>query len=243
MNKFRTAVIIVIAIALIALIYLTAINLENGDIASTVPGNQSSSVPTETEEQFMPGVDKNQFDADDFTEPTTTGTTPSAGADDGKTDSDKPDKETTADPETDSDDPTGATATTNPNDPTSSTDPTDETVTGTTEPTDETVSGNTDPTEDTETTDPTEETDPTISTEDTEATDPTEDQEDAFVPSGSDADDYLAYLALSGEEQEAFINSFPAVKDFVEWYNRVKDAYDKLHPDIEIEDGNINLVG
>ena len=243
MNKFRTAVIIMIAIALIALIYLTAINHENGDIASTDPGNQSSSVPTETEEQFMPGVDKNQFDADDFTEPTTTVTTPSAGGDRGKTDSGKPGKYPTADPDTDSDDPTGATATTNPNDPTSSTDPTDETVTGTTEPTDETVSGTTDPTENTEPTDPTEETDPTISTEDTEATDPTEDQEDAFVPSGSDADDYLAYLALSGEEQEAFINSFPAVKDFVEWYNRVKDAYDKLHPDIEIEDGNINLGG
>jgi hypothetical protein len=54
------------------------------------------------------------------------------------------------------------------------------------------------------------------------------------------ATQYERYLEMSASEQEAFIKSFDSVVDFVMWYNRAKDEYDRLHPDIEIGDGVID---
>ena len=45
---------------------------------------------------------------------------------------------------------------------------------------------------------------------------------------------YESYIAMSGEQQEAFINQFASVAEFVQWYNAAKAEYDAAHPDIEI---------
>lgn len=45
---------------------------------------------------------------------------------------------------------------------------------------------------------------------------------------------YESYIAMSGEQQQAFINQFASVEEFVKWYNASKEKYDAEHPDIEI---------
>ena len=53
---------------------------------------------------------------------------------------------------------------------------------------------------------------------------------------------YEEYNALSGEEQEAYFNTFPSIEAFFEWYNLAKDQYEKDHPAIEIDpDSTIDL--
>ncbi len=59
-----------------------------------------------------------------------------------------------------------------------------------------------------------------------------------------DAASYEAYLAMSGEEQSAFINSFSSTTAFFEWRNAAKAAYEAQNPDIEIGNGgSIDLGG
>lgn len=53
--------------------------------------------------------------------------------------------------------------------------------------------------------------------------------------------EYEKYLAMSASQQEKFIKSFDSVVDFVNWYNDALDEYQKLHPDIEIDGGEIDL--
>lgn len=51
--------------------------------------------------------------------------------------------------------------------------------------------------------------------------------------------DYEAYIAMTGEQQQAFIDQFDSVGDFVKWYNEEKAKYEAEHPDIEIGEDTI----
>ena len=92
------------------------------------------------------------------------------------------------------------------------------------------------------TTEPSKETEPetTEESEEPEATRPTDEQP---TPPDSEAAMFEAFMAMNGEEQEAFAETFTKLEDFVKWYNRAKEAYEKLHPDVEIEDGIIDIGG
>ena len=52
---------------------------------------------------------------------------------------------------------------------------------------------------------------------------------------------YEEYIAMSGEEQQKYMNSFSSIEAFFEWYNAAKAKYDAEHPSIEIGDGEIDL--
>jgi len=99
--------------------------------------------------------------------------------------------------------------------------------------------------EEDETTEATEEaTDSTEPSE--EETDPTEEEtkpEDTDPTEGDTITDFEWYNSLSGAEQQEFMNTFESVEAFFEWYNAAKSEYDALHPDVEINDGNIDLEG
>lgn len=45
---------------------------------------------------------------------------------------------------------------------------------------------------------------------------------------------YEQYNAMSGDEQQEFIDSFGSVAKFMVWYNEAKAEYEEAHPDIEI---------
>ena len=45
----------------------------------------------------------------------------------------------------------------------------------------------------------------------------------------------------SGEEQEAYFNTFPSIELFFEWYNSARDEYEKNNPTIEIGDDTIDI--
>lgn len=53
--------------------------------------------------------------------------------------------------------------------------------------------------------------------------------------------EYEWYNALSGEEQMAFMETFDSMAAFFDWYNAAKAEYERLHPSIDIGDGNIDL--
>lgn len=58
------------------------------------------------------------------------------------------------------------------------------------------------------------------------------------------ADAYERYVNMSGEEQAAYIQTFDSVPVFFDWLNTAKEAYETLHPDIEVgEDGSVDLGG
>ena len=52
---------------------------------------------------------------------------------------------------------------------------------------------------------------------------------------------YEEYNSLSGEEQEAYFNTFPSIESFFEWYNAARDEYEKNNPTIEIGDDTIDI--
>ena len=45
---------------------------------------------------------------------------------------------------------------------------------------------------------------------------------------------YETYIAMTGAQQQAFIDQFASVEEFVKWYNASKAKYEAEHPDIEI---------
>lgn len=53
--------------------------------------------------------------------------------------------------------------------------------------------------------------------------------------------EYEWYHALSGEEQEAYMESFESTAAFFKWYNAAKAEYEAQHPSIEIGDGVIDF--
>ena len=61
------------------------------------------------------------------------------------------------------------------------------------------------------------------------------------VPSYENQITYEEYNALSGEEQEAYFNTFPSVESFFEWYNAAREEYEKNNTAIEIGDGTIDI--
>ena len=53
---------------------------------------------------------------------------------------------------------------------------------------------------------------------------------------------YEQYEAMSGEEQEAFFNTFSNPADFFAWYAQAKAEYEAQNPSIEIGgNGNIDI--
>lgn len=53
--------------------------------------------------------------------------------------------------------------------------------------------------------------------------------------------EYERYLAMSGDEQKAFMESFGSIEAFFEWLNTAKAEHEALKPDIPIEDGKVDL--
>lgn len=65
-------------------------------------------------------------------------------------------------------------------------------------------------------------------------------------PTVEDAEDdgevtYEEYIAMSGAEQQKYLESFDSIEAFFAWYNAAKEKYDKENPSIEIGDGSINM--
>lgn len=48
---------------------------------------------------------------------------------------------------------------------------------------------------------------------------------------------YEQFMALSGAEQREFMESFDSMEAFFDWYNAVKEQYEKDHPAIDVGDG------
>lgn len=59
--------------------------------------------------------------------------------------------------------------------------------------------------------------------------------------SSTAASEYEAYHAMSGAEQKAYLESFESIEAFFEWYNAAAAEYEAAHPDIEIENGSVDL--
>lgn len=70
----------------------------------------------------------------------------------------------------------------------------------------------------------------------TEPTKPTE---------GDPSDDYVTeyerFLEMSPSEQEEYVDSFPSLDAFFDWYNAAKEAYEQANPPIDAGDGNIDI--
>ncbi len=89
------------------------------------------------------------------------------------------------------------------------------------------------------------EADPLPEVPDTEQEDTQTPEPDAQEPVNTPtAEDYTWYNSLPGLDQLEFINTFPSMEDFFDWYAAAKAAYEALHPDIEIgPGGNVDLSG
>ena len=71
----------------------------------------------------------------------------------------------------------------------------------------------------------------------TETTIPLEDRPVVTTPAIQEAQaptDYETYLAMSGEEQQAFVESFDSMEAFFAWFTAAKEEYESTHQDIEI---------
>lgn len=53
----------------------------------------------------------------------------------------------------------------------------------------------------------------------------------------SEAQEYANYIALSTEDQYSYYKKFKSADDFMNWYNRVRVAYEKENPTIVLEPG------
>lgn len=53
--------------------------------------------------------------------------------------------------------------------------------------------------------------------------------------------DYESYQALSGEDQQKFMDSFKNIEDFFGWYYAAKDEYEMNHPSIDVGDGEVDM--
>lgn len=75
-------------------------------------------------------------------------------------------------------------------------------------------------------------------------------EENTTKPSnGTDSDNagnnkkmtYEEYHAMTAKKQKAYMNTFKNIDDFFDWYNQAKADYEEQNPDIEIENGSVNL--
>ena len=96
-----------------------------------------------------------------------------------------------------------------------------------------------------ETTDPTSETVVLGMDEEAAATEETQDYENMPTvpapeePAMQDTTEYERYTAMSGEEQQAFVDSFGSMEAFFEWYNTAKEEYEASKKDVEISGDEI----
>lgn len=61
------------------------------------------------------------------------------------------------------------------------------------------------------------------------------------VPTEVNIEDYEKFLKMSPDEQQVFVAAFTDIEAFFDWYNAVKDAYDKANPSIDVGDGTVNI--
>ena len=119
------------------------------------------------------------------------------------------------------------------------------------EPTDDGKSETADTPSGTDTTD-TSEPDSTTTPDTTEPTTPDTTEPDSDEPDSDEPDTsagppspeectYEMYNNMTGYEQKDFLESFPSVEEFFNWYHKAKDEYDKQNPEIEIGDGPITI--
>ena len=81
-------------------------------------------------------------------------------------------------------------------------------------------------------------------TEPEETEKPTESATEPSEPEATEDDGEMTYekfMALSAAEQQAFMNSFPTIEAFFEWFNAAKEAYEASRNEIEIGDGSFDI--
>lgn len=59
----------------------------------------------------------------------------------------------------------------------------------------------------------------------------------------ANAQAYAAWLNMSGEQQQEFMNSFDSIEAFFAWLNAAKAEYEAQNPGIDVGDGNIDIGG
>ena len=64
---------------------------------------------------------------------------------------------------------------------------------------------------------------------------------DLNIASPNGSTEYEKYLAMSGDEQQAFFESFGDPAAFFAWLNNARAEYEALYPGIEIGEGEIDL--
>ena len=52
---------------------------------------------------------------------------------------------------------------------------------------------------------------------------------------------YEEFQSMSPKEQQEYMESFPSIEAFFEWYNEAKERYLEENPPIDIDDGNVDL--
>lgn len=180
-NVTIAAVAVLVIILMIALIAFTGKDAEEAtapELAAT-----TEAVPTETEEETVPGVEDSIFDE----EPDET-------------------KETAATEETKNSGQGSSTDTTLATEP-----------------------------EDPKPAEP-KPTDPSEPEATTEATEPTE-----TMPAPTNLSEYEKFQSLSPSEQQEYVESFPSIDEFFNWYNAAKEEYEKANPPIEVGSGTIDV--
>ena len=106
----------------------------------------------------------------------------------------------------------------------------------------------TDPAEEMDTTDPTTGKDaattkPGTTEETTKPTQPGSGSGETTTPNKPESSkiSYEEYESMSAAQQKDYMNSFGSVENFFDWYNNAKEEYDAKNPDIEIEDGKVEI--
>lgn len=105
-------------------------------------------------------------------------------------------------------------------------------------PGEETTNATTAPTENTTTSEEDQETTPTTAPDsDQEATTPAAPAD----KSEETVSDYDRYMAMSADEQQAFIESFPSLEAFMTWFNNAQAEHNTDEDDLTIDSGVIDL--
>lgn len=97
------------------------------------------------------------------------------------------------------------------------------------------------PTQPTEPPQPAEPTQPTQQPTQPAPTEPPATTEPSSGAEDSGEMTYEKFQAMSPSEQQAFVNSFPSLDAFFEWYNAAKAKYEAEHPPIDVGDGSFDM--
>ena len=76
------------------------------------------------------------------------------------------------------------------------------------------------------------------------ATEPAKETEAPTEPEATEDDGEMTYekfMAMDAAGQQAFINSFPSMDAFFEWFNAAKEAYEASRNEVEIGDGSFDI--